>query len=99
MENGGVVRHAVALVVESSGCVGIWRAGRSESQEHALQRPPPGLLYDLRFSGAEFTSWFLVVKATHGSRLKSRPSREVTSRDRSFKNIVQEYRFWIKSAI
>ena len=40
MENGGVVCHAVALVVESSGCVGIWRAGRSESQEHALQRPP-----------------------------------------------------------
>jgi len=88
MENGGVVRHAVALVVESSGCVGIWRAGRSESQEHALQRPPPGLLYDLRFSGAEFTSWFLVVKATHGSRLKSRPSRE----GHFTRPIVQEYR-------
>jgi len=49
---------------------------------------PPGLLYDLRFSGAEFTSWFLVVKATHGSRLKSRPSRE----GHFTRPIVQEYR-------
>jgi hypothetical protein len=28
---GGVVNHAVALVVESSGCIGIRGAGKSES--------------------------------------------------------------------
>jgi|GraSoiStandDraft_17_1057272.scaffolds.fasta_scaffold254434_2 hypothetical protein len=59
MENGGVVRHAVALVVESSGCVGIWRAGRSESQEHALQRPPPGYftIYDSPGPNLHRGSW------------------------------------------